>query len=46
MAKTKLEKMDATGDKMKELGHLINGIVWGSVFLAIIGFLLYQSLFG
>lgn len=39
---SKADKLDATGDKMKELGKMINGIVWGSVFIAIIIFLIWH----
>lgn len=39
---SKAQKLQDTGDKMTEIGKMINGIVWGSVFLAIIVFLIWH----
>jgi len=43
---SKADKLDATGDKMKELGKLIQGIVWGSLFIALLVWIGWQVTFG
>jgi hypothetical protein len=39
-------KFETRGEQMRELGKLIQGIVWGCVFIAVLVFIGYQVTFG
>lgn len=39
------DKWERRGNALKEAGKLVNGIVWGSVLLAVIGYIAWKVTF-